>query len=183
MRIPWSVNRANCWSETNRSQNPVSDSVQGGTGPTGPVGPSGPIGPSGPLGGTGPTGPPGGPTGPKGDPGNNGTVGPTGPPGTMGPPGPTGPKDSIVETSRGIYAFAVTEASRPYFFEIVGPSRAPSDKFMAAVIPETAITFLSVDGNHRMVIAVRREFPDWEMPQKTRSQMNKAKGFWRSALE
>lgn len=151
----------------------------GATGATGPTGPTGATGPEGPIGPTGPTGDPG-PTGPTGDPGVAGPPGPDGPPGPPGPSGdpgsagPPGPKDSIVETILGIYAFACVEAARPYFFEIVPAHKQPSRKFLAAVRKESLVRFRSTSGLCDLVLGVRADIKgDWNMPAKTRKQLEK----------
>ncbi len=150
------------------------------TGPVGPVGPAGDPGSPGDAGATGPTGDPGtngtdGTDGTPGDPGMDGT------PGGEGPPGPPGPKDSVVETSEGIYAFAVTEGTRPWFIDIVPAGEDTDQKFNAATCEETA-RFRSECGRFDLVFAIQAQYPDWRMPDKTESQMVKAQTFWRQAF-
>lgn len=150
----------------------------------GPQGAQGPQGPAGSPGDPGPTGPEGptGPSGPNGDPGPTGDPGPEGPPGGPGPPGPPGPKDSVVSTSAGIYAFAVTEGARPWFIDIVPSGEDTDHKFSAATLGETA-RFRSVCGKFDLVFAVQAEYPDWRMPEKTESQMQSARSFWNQAFQ
>lgn len=153
---------------------------------TGPPGSPGSVGPPGADGTPGTNGNPGDP----GDPGNDGTPGSPGDPGPEGPPGgagvpgdpgPPGPKDSVVETREGIYAFAVTEGTRPWFIDIV-PAREDTDKrFNAATCEETA-RFRSECGRFDLVFAIQAQYPDWRMPDKTESQMVKAQNFWRQAF-
>lgn len=161
--------------------------VRGRRGPTGNTGPTGPMGPSG--GPPGPTGPPGpqGPTGPMGMTGGpgptgaTGGAGPAGPTGPVGPQGPTGPKDSVVQTELGIYAFAVTEGTEPWFIDIVERGAKLDPKFEAATRgPVTR--FISSCGHFELVMANRREFKMWRMPVKTVMQKAKADSFWRQAL-
>jgi len=171
---------------------PAGMSITGPTGPpgsdagyTGPVGPTGPAGMSitGPPGisVTGPAGAPGadstvpGPTGPAGSPGADSTV-----PGPTGPTGPMGPKDSIVQTEAGIYAFACMEASRPMFFELVRAGEAASAKFLAAVIG-VPLRFRSACGRSELLLGIRKGFGEWEMPEKTGAEMERAKRFWGQA--
>ena len=160
---------------------------QGAQGPQGPAGlngingldgATGPMGPQGPAGLNGIDGINGldGATGPMGDPG------PGGPPGGPGPPGPPGPKDSVVSTSAGIYAFAVTEGARPWFIDIVPSGEDTDHKFSAATLGETA-RFRSVCGKFDLVFAVQAEYPDWRMPEKTESQMQSARSFWNQAFQ
>lgn len=153
----------------------------GGPGPNGDPGPDGdpgPIGDPGPLGDPGPPGDPGGPPGPPGPTGPDGPNGPDGPPGPEGPPGP---KDSVVSTSEGIYAFAVTEGARPWFIDIVLAGEDTDAKFNAATCEETA-RFRSECGRFDLVFAIQSKFPDWRMPDKTEAQMVKANHFWGQAF-
>lgn len=169
------------------------DGEAGATGPTGPTGAPGATGMAGPTGLAGPTGNPGptgamGPTGmrgPTGDMGATGMRGPTGPAGPTGapsmvegPPGPTGPKGSFVKTALGIYEFACIEGTRSWFADIV-PADAPlRKKFAAAVDPASAVRFASVGGNYELVLAVRREFPDFDMPPASEQQRQHSVRFW-----
>lgn len=148
-------------------------------GPTGPPGSdagyTGPVGPTGPA-GMSITGPPGiSVTGPAGAPGADSTV-----PGPTGPTGPMGPKDSIVQTEAGIYAFACMEASRPMFFELVRAGEAASAKFLAAVIG-VPLRFRSACGRSELLLGIRKGFGEWEMPEKTGAEMERAKRFWGQA--
>ena len=143
----------------------------GGPGPTG-VGDPGPTGPDGSPGAPGPPGDPGGPPGPPGDPGG---IGPT------GPEGPPGPKDSVVQTSAGIYAFACMEGSRPLFVHVRRIDEGLPSKFLAAV-GNSVLRFPSHDGEHELCVGVRSDFPDWFMPSKTSEQKRKADGFWGQAF-
>ena len=165
----------------------------GPTGPTGPTGlpgdpgnpgdpgPPGPSGPDGPPGPPGPPGDPGGPPGPTGPPGDPGLTGDPGPIGPTGDPGPPGPKDSVVQTSEGIYAFAVTEGTRPWFIDIVPAGERLEKKFAAAICEETA-RFRSACGSFDLVFGVQNEYPDWRLPEKTGEQMQKARQFWNQAF-
>lgn len=162
----------------------------GPTGPTGPPGPDGPPGPSGgppgppgPIGPDGPPGPPGppGPIGPTGPNGPIGPDGPPGPPGPIGPDGPPGPKDSVVSTSEGIYAFAVTEGTRPWFIDIVPAGQSLEKRFSAAICEETT-RFQSKCGKFDLVFGIQADYPDWHLPSKTEEQMNAAKQFWNQAF-
>lgn len=152
---------------------------------TGPIGPPGADGAPGADGLPGNPGTPGGagPPGPTGPPGTGdpGSPGPPGPEGPQGPTGPPGPKDSVVETSEGIYAFAVTEGTRPWFIDIVPTGDNTDKKFNAATCEETA-RFRSECGRFELVFAIQAQYPDWRMPDKTESQMNKAQTFWRQAF-
>lgn len=122
------------------------------------------------------TGPPGiSVTGPAGAPGAGSTV-----PGPTGPTGPMGPKDSIVQTEAGIYAFACMEASRPMFFELVRAGEAASAKFLAAVIG-VPLRFRSACGRSELLLGIRKGFGEWEMPEKTGAEMERAKRFWGQA--
>lgn len=149
----------------------------GQRGPTGPIGPSG--GPPGPTGGVGPTGPRGptgfpGPTGPTGPQGNAGATGHTGP---TGPQGPTGPKGSFVRTSLGIYEFACLEGARPWFADVVQCGDPLREKFGAA-ISGPAMRFRSADGKHDLVLGVRREFPNFDMPDGDEDDLTTSRKFF-----
>lgn len=154
--------------------------VSPGTGPTGPQGDRGSRGSDGPQGFTGPRGSTG-PQGPQGGTGPQGGQGSRGPQGDRGTIGPTGPKDSIVKTSLGIYAFACMEGAQPWFFELVPYDGEPSEKFKAAIIERTLVSFPSESGLHRLVMGLRRGFDDWNMPIKTPQQMARAATFWSQA--
>ena len=164
---------------TGPAGSPGADStVPGPTGPASTVpGPTGPPGSdAGYTGPVGPTGPPGiSVTGPAGAPGEGSTV-----PGPTGPTGPMGPKDSIVQTEAGIYAFACMEASRPMFFELVRAGEAASAKFLAAVIG-VPLRFRSACGRSELLLGIRKGFGEWEMPEKTGAEMERAKRFWGQA--
>jgi hypothetical protein len=143
----------------------------GSPGPTGaPGGPGTPgePGETGPVGPTGPNGPPGGP-GPPGEPGG------IGPPGEPGPPGP---KDSIIQNSLGIYAFACAEATQPWFFEIRGAKERPTKKFLAAIEKDTLVTFKSTNGKKHLVFGIRKGYKKWISPEKTERAMKQAHAFW-----
>lgn len=163
---------------------PGPDGPQGAPGDPGPVGPTGPVGPKGDP---GPPGPSGGPPGPPGDPGPPGPTGPDGPtgpsggPGPDGPPGPPGPKDSVVSTSEGIYAFAVTEGTRPWFIDIVPSGSSLEKRYSAAICEETA-RFRSTCGSFDLVFGIQADYPEWHLPSKTEHQMNTAKQFWNQAF-
>jgi hypothetical protein len=147
------------------------------TGPKGDPGPTGNPGVNGDPGDPGPTGNPG----VNGDPGSPGDPGPQGDPGGQGDPGPPGPKDSVIHTSEGIYAFAVTEGTRPWFIDVVPAGEDTDAKFNAATCEETA-RFRSECGRFDLVLAIQAAYPDWRMPDKTESQMVKAQTFWRQAF-
>lgn len=153
---------------------PGDPGIPGGPGPTGPSGPDGQQGNPGPDGAPGPPGPTG-PTGPSGG------TGAPGPPGPDGPPGPPGPKDSVVSTSEGIYAFAVTEGTRPWFIDIVPAGQSLEKRFSAAICEETA-RFQSKCGKFDLVFGIQADYPDWHLPSKTEEQMNAAKQFWNQAF-
>lgn len=163
---------------------PIVKTTQHGAGPRGAPGapgePGGP-GPTGDPGSPGSPGPPGEPSttpGPPGDPGSPGEPGPAGP---TGPTGEPGPKDSVVQTSEGIYAFAVTEGARPWFIDVVPAGAEPDAKFLAAISRETA-RFVSKCGKLELVLGVQAAFPDWRMPDKTLTQKQKANAFWNQAF-
>jgi len=156
---------------------PGQDGSPGTPGGPGSVGPTGPIGPQGNPGPNGPTGP----TGPDGPTGPPGPDGPEGPPGPMGDPGPPGPKDSVVSTSEGIYAFAVTEGTRPWFLDIVPAGTSLEKRYSAAICEETA-RFRSTCGSFDLVFGIQADYPDWHLPSKTEEQMNAAKSFWNQAF-
>lgn len=122
-----------------------------------------------------------GTNGTDGTPGTPGDPGDPGPAGGPGEPGPPGPKDSVVETQEGIYAFAVTEGTRPWFIDIVPAGEDTDKKFDAATCEETA-RFRSECGRFDLVFAIQDQYPDWRMPDKTKSQMVKAQTFWRQAF-
>ena len=150
---------------------------------TGPPGSPGTPGTPGDPGNPGTPGDPGVP-GDPGDPGNDGTPGTPGEPGDpggQGEPGPPGPKDSVIQTAEGIYAFAVTEGTRPWFIDIVPAGEDTDKKFNAATCEETA-RFRSECGKFDLVLAIQAQYPDWRMPDKTESQMTKAQTFWRQAF-
>ncbi len=112
---------------------------------------------------------PQGVTGAAGANGMNGATGPmgvTGPPGSTGQQGPTGSKDIIVKNNLGVYAFACVEAAGVWFMELVERGSAPSPKFLEAT-ESSQFRFLSSDSKHELVIAVRKGFNGWNMPDKT----------------
>lgn len=152
----------------------------GDPGPAGDPGDPGPIGPNGNPGSPGDPGTPGNPGNP-GDPGSPGPPGEPGPSGPQGEPGPPGPKDSVVRTSEGIYAFAVTEGARPWFIDIVPAGEKLEKKFAAAICEETA-RFRSTCGSFDLVFGVQNEYPNWRLPEKTGEQMQKARQFWNQAF-
>lgn len=138
----------------------------------------GSIGPEGPVGAPGS---PGGPPGPEGPTGPTGPEGPIGPMGYPGPTGDPGPKDSVVATSEGIYAFAVTEGTRPWFIDIVPTGASLEKRFSSAICEETA-RFKSACGKFDLVFGVQAAYPDWHLPSKTEEQMRAAKQFWNQAF-
>ncbi len=182
----WRMGQMDGRSPQDGQRGPTGVGIQGptGIGETGPTGRSitGPTGKTG-VGRTGPTGR--GYTGPTGF----GVTGPTGRPGSattgaqgiQGPPGPTGPKDSIVQTPRGIFAFACIEGARPWFVDIVAADADLRGKFAAAVLPETAVRFRSACGKFDLVAAVRQGFEQWDMPERSAEQMARATRFWGGA--
>jgi hypothetical protein len=143
----------------------------GGPGTTGPAGGPGPVGGPGPIGGTGPIGGPG----PDGMPGPNGGTGPAGGP---GPIGPTGPKGSFVKTDLGIYEFACIEGARPWFMDVIKAGSSLDPKFSAAIIDSTEVRFASLCGKFDIVLAVRREFPNWRLPESNDQQRRHSIKFW-----
>jgi hypothetical protein len=152
-------------------------SASAARGEPGDPGDPGDPGPPGDPGGPGDPGSPGSP----GDPGDPGPPGDPGDPGSTGEPGPPGPKDSVVSTSEGIYAFAVTEGTRPWFIDVVPAGEDTDAKFNAATCEETA-RFRSECGRFDLVFAIQSKFPDWRMPDKTEAQMVKANHFWGQAF-
>lgn len=123
-------------------------------------------------------------SGPPGSPGSPGSPGDPGDPGDPGPPGPQGepgPKDSVVQTELGIYAFACTEGTRPWFIDIV-PSGHDLHPKHAAATDGNHVRFKSECGNFDLVLAVRKEYSEWFMPSKTQKEMEKANGFWAQAF-
>jgi hypothetical protein len=155
--------------------------VAGEAGQPGDPGPDGGPGPTGDPGPPGPTGDPGGPEGPPGPPGPGGSTGEPGPPGPPGPTGDPGPKDSVVETVLGIYAFACTESTQPWFFDVVEAGKMPEPKFMAAVEPRI-IRFRSECGRLDMCMGIRKGYLGWRMPEKSEAEMRKAQQFWAQAF-
>lgn len=156
----------------------------GEDGNPGPDGGPGPDGNPGPDGEPGPPGDPGGPEGPPGPPGMGGEPGEPGlpgPPGADGATGPPGPKDSIVKTELGIYAFACTESTQPWFFDIVEAGKMPEPKFMAAVEPRI-VRFRSECGRLDLCMALHKGFGDWRMPEKSQREMEQANKFWSLAF-
>lgn len=137
----------------------------------------------GPTGATGPTGPPSmvpGPTGPTGNQGPTGPTGargPTGAAGATGQQGPTGPKGSFVRTSLGIYEFACIEGTKPWFADIVQCGDPLRERFGAA-ITGPVMRFRSVDGKHDLVLGVRREFPNFDMPEGDEDDLVKSRQFF-----
>lgn len=101
----------------------------------------------------------------------NGATGP------QGPPGPTGPKGSFVKTALGIYEFACIEGTRSWFADIVPKGSAARPKFKAAVTGDET-RFVSADGSMELVLATRREFPDFDMPERTEAQRRRSVHFW-----
>ncbi len=122
-----------------------------------------------------------GANGAQGDPGEPGPKGDKGDTGSQGEPGPPGPKDSVIQTRSGIYAFACTEGTRPWFIDIVPTGEKTSQKFFDATGTKE-IRFNSSCGEFELVFAVRRGFNDWYMPEKTTEQMARANHFWSQAF-
>lgn len=147
------------------------------TGPTGPQGNAGTRGPTGPQGLTGPKGTQGtqGPQGATGPIGANGSRGPQGDRGSIGP---TGPKDSIVETTMGIYAFACIEGARPWFVDITPSGKDSSNPKFEAAVAKNVVQFKSICGGFVMSVGVRKGFEDWNMPEKNRKQMDHMVASW-----
>lgn len=150
------------------------------TGPTGPQGPTGTQGLTGPQGFTGPKGSIGlsGPQGATGPIGANGSRGPQGDRGSIGP---TGPKDSIIKTDLGIYAFACFEMDQACFGSLGKAGQPPAKKFAASVIPESIVSFASIDRKSVLHVGVRRGFADWLNPERTPAQMVHAMTWWSKA--
>jgi len=140
---------------------------------SGPRGPTGAQGATGPQWNTGATGP----TGARGPTGLQGPTGPRGATGVAGPTGATGPKGSFVNTSLGIYEFACIEGSRPWFADIVECGQPLREKFGAA-ISGPVVRFRSVDGKHDLVLGVRREFPNFDMPEGDEDDLKTSRGFF-----
>lgn len=141
----------------------------------------GPPGDPGSKGDKGSPGPPGDPSTVPGPPGNPGSPGSPGPEGPQGPTGLPGPKDSVVQTSEGIYAFAVTEGASPWFIDVVPAGAILERRFSAAIVEESA-RFVSKCGTLELVLGVQKDFPDWRMPDKTAAQKSKANEFWNQAF-
>lgn len=112
--------------------------------------------------------------------GADGVDGVDGTPGEAGPPGEPGPKDSIVTTDLGTYAFACAEGARPWFLDIVPVNTPPRAKFEAATVGEP-LRFRSKDGQFDLLVAVRSDFAEWDMPEKTMKQKQRADAFWGGA--
>jgi hypothetical protein len=87
----------------------------------------------------------------------------------------------VVSTSEGIYAFAVTEGTRPWFIDIVPAGQSLEKRFSAAICEETA-RFQSKCGKFDLVFGIQADYPDWHLPSKTEEQMNAAKQFWNQAF-
>jgi hypothetical protein len=116
--------------------------------------------------------------------GTDGTPGADGLPGGPGPkgdPGDPGPKDSVVQTELGIYAFACTEGTRPWFIDVVHSGAELHPKHAAATDGKP-VRFKSECGNFDLVLAVRKEYSDWFMPDKTTAEKEKANDFWAQAF-
>lgn len=123
-----------------------------------------------------------GPTGLAGAPGVTGPMGQTGvsitgPRGPTGLQGPTGVKDSIVKNNLGIYAFACMEGSGVWYVDIVKRGEPVHPKFEAAT-EGGQMRFLSSDSKHELVVAVRKGFMDWVMPDKSIKQFEAYKHNW-----
>lgn len=85
-----------------------------------------------------------------------------------------------MKTSQGIYAFACTEADRPYFFTVVRTGEKPSDRFKAAV-NGPLIRFRSADNTYELCLALDARYPGWCNPDKTEEQLHRASSFWAQA--
>jgi len=154
------------------------DGLPGATGATGATGPRGTTGPRGVTGPMGPIGPgPAGPTGPIGPIGPTGLTGLSGPTGTVGLTGPTGPKGSFVRTELGVYEFACIEGTKSWFADIIPAGDSLRTKFCAAITGEV-IRFRDVTGQFELVLGVRREFPDFDMPEKSEAERLHSIAFW-----
>jgi hypothetical protein len=161
---------------------PGLDGDRGPTGPQGLQGPTGPSGgPTGPQGAQGPTGPRGatgerGPTGAAGPTGNDGEIGPT------GPRGPTGSKEAIVKNNLGVYAFACVEGTGVWFLELVKRGEPTSPRFDEAT-EGGQIRFLSQDGRHELVLATRKGFSGWNMPDRSIQEYEANRHNWSNFKE
>lgn len=151
--------------EPTRERSQPEGSGSGPTGPTGSVGPTGPQGAQGPAGPTGPTG------------AASTVPGPAGPTGPQGAQGPTGPKGSFVRTSLGIYEFACIEGARPWFADVVECGQPLREKFGAA-IDGPVMRFRSVNGKHDLLLGVRREFPNFDMPDGDEADLTTSRQFF-----
>jgi len=145
-------------------------------GPKGDPGVTGAVGVTGPQGDQGLQGPQGlqGEQGPQGVPGLTGSTGLQGP---TGPGGQTGPKDSIVRNNLGIYAFACIEGSGVWFMDFVKRGEAAHPRFDEAT-EGGQFRFLSSDSKYELVIATRKGFKGWMMPDKTVEQFEAYKHNW-----
>lgn len=124
---------------------------------------------------------PRGPTGLAGAPGITGPTGAdgmTGPQGVTGQQGPTGPsKDAVVKNSMGIYAFACIEGSGVWFMDIVERGDATHPKFQAAT-EGGELRFRSSSGTHELVLATRKGFSGWKMPDRTLEEFDAYRFNW-----
>jgi hypothetical protein len=123
-----------------------------------------------------------GPRGEKGDPGVTGPVGQTGMQGQTGLTGQQGPsgspgKEAVVKNDIGVYAFACAEGTGVWFMDIVKRGEPTHVKFQAA-IEGTEHRFLSTDGKTELVIATRKGFKNWMMPDRTLEQFEAYNHNW-----
>lgn len=142
-------------------------SEQGPRGATGVQGQTGLQGAQGPAGATGP----------QGIQGIQGIQGVTGPAGQTGSVGSTGPKDSIVKNNLGVYAFACIEGSGVWFMDFVKRGEAAHPRFDEAT-EGGQFRFLSTDSKYELVLATRKGFKDWHMPDKSIEQFEAYKHNW-----
>lgn len=161
-------------------------------------------------GGEGPTGGTG-ITGSRGSRGSRGAQGTQGTQGIPGPRGSTGPKDSIICTPLGNVAFACLEGAEAELSYVIRTStnfrEIPlRERFIAVCVPERIYVRSIVsdipclvgadvqDGILRIrvindtpanltitVAGVNRNFPDWDMPNKTDTEREHAERFWAGA--
>ncbi len=78
----------------------------------------------------------------------------------------------------GIYEFACLEGARPWFADIIAAGDPLREKFTAAVMPGSIITFASKCGQFDLVLGVRREFPNFDMPEASEEQRAHSVRFW-----
>jgi hypothetical protein len=92
--------------------------------------------------------------------------------------GPTGPsKDAVVKNGLGIYAFACIEGSGVWFMDIVKRGDSAHPKFQAAT-EGGEMRFLSTTGDRELVLATRKGFSSWKMPDRTQEEFDAYRFNW-----